>query len=214
MHDSTPDSDTSFVEEDDKLSIQSELLRKGLHVLALIIPLGMVVLERHIAVAVTGILALACIALELSRACSTSVNGAVITVLGPIMRRSEEQTALDRMEFSGATHIMVSAAVLSLLFPSEIGAPVLAMFVVSDGFAAVVGRNYGRIQFPCNDKTVEGFLTFSLVGTFMLLITTDFPALLSVLVSLLSGALEISPMGVNDNLYVPPISSLVLFYAL
>jgi dolichol kinase len=206
-----PDSDTSSIEKDHELSIQSELLRKGLHLIALLIPLGMVTLDRIVAVAITGILALACIALELSRAYSSSVNATVIAVLGPVMRAPEEQTSLAQVEFSGATHILISAALLSLLLPVKIGAPLLAMFVVSDGVAAVVGRNYGQLQFPCNEKTVEGFFTFSLVGAAMLVVTTDFPILLSALMSLLSSALESAPISINDNLYVPVTSSFILF---
>jgi len=174
----------------------------------------MVVLDRILVVIVTGILAFSCIALELSRAYSPAVNAAVITVLGPIMRPPEEQTTPNQVEFSGATHIVISAALLSLLFPVWIGAPLLAMFVVSDGIAAVVGRNYGQLQFPCNDKTVEGFFAFTMVGTVMLLVTTDFSIYLSALTALLSSALESAPLKMNDNLYVPITSSFIVFIIL
>jgi dolichol kinase len=206
-----PDSATSSTKKNDKLPIHSELLRKGLHILALVIPLGMVILDRIVVVIVTGVLAFSCIALELSRAYSSAVNAAVITVLGPIMRPPEEQTTPNQVEFSGATHIVISAALLSLLFPVWIGAPLLAMFVVSDGVAAVVGRNYGQLQFPCNDKTVEGFFAFSMVGTVMLLITTDFSIFHSVLTAILSSALESAPVKMNDNLYVPITTSITIF---
>jgi len=206
------DSETPSLKKNDGLSIHSELLRKGLHILALVIPFGMLTLDRSVVVSITGVLALSCIALELSRAYSSSVNAAVIAVLGPIMRPPEEQTTLDQVEFSGATHIVISAALLSLLVPAKIGAPLLAMFVIADGLAAVVGRNYGQLQLPCTEKTMEGFFTFGLSGTTVLLIITDFSFLLSLLMPFISGFLEVLPFDINDNLYVPTTSSFILHF--
>ena len=141
-----------------------------------------------------------------------------------LMLREEENRQL-----TGATYILAGAGICSFLsLISELATGVcflcLTLFIIGDAAAAIVGKAIGRIKF--RKKTLEGgiacFLTCFLITFF---IFPELPYFVSslgvelsiyqiVIISLTISFLEFFPLKygayvLNDNLYVPAITSLV-----
>src|SRR5690606_15579752 len=106
----------------------------------------------------------------------------------------------------------------AFFFPEPIAAAALAMLMVGDGAAAVIGRRFGRTRYPFSDKSVEGSLAFFVLGLIAAVPFGTFgEAGLSVptlAVGAFAAALvEALPVPVNDNLRVPLVAGAAMLVA-
>jgi len=187
----------------------NELGRKALHVLALVIPAGMHWLGRPTATYVVGAGALFAVAADVTRSLVPEVNTAVRSIFGRLMR-TEEVDVRRRITFNGATSVLVGAALLALLFPLSVAVPVLAMTVLADAVAALVGRRWGCHAWGQGSATVEGTAAFTGTGVGVMLLldmTKTGPALVAVLVA--AGA-EALPPPIDDNISAPLLAATTL----
>lgn len=185
------------------LSYTGELGRKALHLLALSIPLGMWVVGMPMALYLLAPMALLAAAADLIRAYSESFNTLIRWIFGPLMRPEELPDAGTGIRFNGATCVLVGAALLALLFPLRVAVPVLAMVMLADAAAALVGRRVGAHSWGSLSATVEGTAAF--VGT-GLLVMACFPTLAygpAALGVVVGAIVETLPLPVNDNIRVP-----------
>ncbi len=187
------------------ISYSAELRRKALHLGALVIPAGILVLGRAAALWVLVPLAAVAVALDVLRLRVRAVHRFIEWVFAPIMRPEEQPPFGGPVVINGATWMCVTAALCALLFPASIAAASLAMLMVGDGAAAVVGRRFGRTRYPFSEKSVEGSLAFFVTG---LVAAIPFGAgALSMPVlaagALTAAAVEALPLPLNDNLRVP-----------
>lgn len=182
---------------------EREVARKGLHVLALSIPLGMWWFGMPLALYLLGAAALLAVTADVARARSDGFNRLIRKIFGPLMRPEELPAAGTDVRFNGATCVLVGAAVLALLFPLRLAVPVLTMTMLADAAAALVGRRAGRHHWGSLSATVEGSTAFVCTG---LAIMALFPAIAfgaSVVGVLVGAVVEALPLPVNDNIRVP-----------
>ncbi len=192
------------------LPYRFELLRKALHLSALVIPLGMLLLERNQTLLVLGTAAAACTGMDIIRARLPAVNAWVVKVFGLLMRSREKAVTGSRVVFTGSSWMLISAFILALAFPKHLAACALALFIVGDGAAALVGRRYGRLFWRKGDKTVEGSLAF--LGS-ALLVVFIFPGVsftAAALACLGACLVEAMPGPFNDNFAVPLSAALIM----
>jgi dolichol kinase len=191
------------------LSYRGELLRKGLHLLALSIPIGMLYVTRPTALAVLWPLALTALGADLLRAYWPAFHSVIRKLFGYMMR--PEELGPDRtVVINGATWVLLSSALLATLFPLPIAATAFAVFMVGDAAAAVVGRRFGRYRWPCSRRTVEGSLAF-FGAALLTAIFFPVPFIHGLMAALLATILEVLPLPLNDNLRVPPAVALLLW---
>jgi dolichol kinase len=191
------------VDVPDTLSYSSEVGRKALHLLALVIPFGMWALGAPQALYVVGTGAVVAVAADLTRAYSRPFNDWIRRVFGPLMRDEELPAVGERVTFNGATSVLVGAALLALIFPLRVAIPVLTMSMLADAAAALVGRRLGRHPWGSLSATVEGSLAFVATGLGVILWFPSValgPAVAAVLVA---AVVEALPAPVNDNIRVP-----------
>ena len=194
------------------ISYSAELKRKALHLGALVIPAGILVLGRATALSILGPLAAVAVTLDVLRLRVRAVHRFIEWVFAPIMRPEEQPPFGGPVVINGATWMCVTAALCALLFPAPIAAASLAMLMVGDGAAAVVGRRFGRTRYPFSEKSVEGSVAFFVTGLvaaipFGMAAGTVGDGALSVPVlaagALTAAVVEALPVPVNDNLRVP-----------
>lgn len=115
---------------------------------------------------------------------------------------------LERRGLTSAHYLTFAACVLAWSMPAHIGAAALAMQIVGDTAAAMVGRRFGRARW--GRKSLEGstacFAASCVAGA--LFLPTQPVALLAA--ALVATVVEALPLLVDDNLSVPLITALVL----
>lgn len=191
-------------------SYRAELMRKALHLLSLVVPLGMAWLGKPDALYVLAPSALIAVAADVWRSRSAAFNRRIRQVFGPLMRADELPEVGQGLSINGATCVLVSATLLTFIFPLRVAVPVFVMFMISDAAAAVVGRRIGRWHWGRSPRTVEGTLAFLLVGLGVMAL---FPA-----VSFWVGAAgvgaaaatEAVSIPINDNIRVPLVAAAVV----
>ena len=198
------------VASDPSLPYAGELGRKALHLLALSIPLGMWWVGMPLALYLLAPAALIAVAADVVRSYSATFNVLIRWIFGPLMRPEELPEAGTEVRFNGATCVLVGAVLMVLLFPLRVAVPVLAMAMLADAAAALVGRRVGRVHWGSLPATVEGTTAF--IGT-GLAIMACFPAVAfgPAAAGVVVGAVvEVLPMPVNDNIRVPVVAALVV----
>ncbi len=200
------------------ISYAAELKRKALHLGALVIPAGILVLGRTAAVWLLAPLAVFAVTCDVLRTRVPAVHRFINWVFAPIMRPEEQPPFGGPVVINGATWMCVSGALCALLFPEPIAAAALAMLMVGDGAAAVVGRRFGRTRYPFSPKSVEGsaafFVTaFAAAVPFGLLPPEGVGLPVLALGAAVAALVEALPVPINDNVRVPLVAGAVMMLA-
>lgn len=192
------------------LPYRGEVGRKALHLLALAIPLGMWTLGRPRALLFLVPVAGLAVSADVARAYSVPVNRWIRFLFGRLMRPEELPRAGTGVRLNGATCVLVGATLMAALFPMRLAAPVLAMTMLADAAAALVGRRLGRHPWGSLSATVEGSAAF--VGTGLaLMAAVPGPSLGPAAAGVLGGAVvEALPLPFNDNIRVPVAAGLAV----
>ncbi len=142
-------------------------------------------------------------------------------LFGTVLRREES------VKMTGATYIAFSSLICSVIFMyrPDISSMVISTFLWGDGAAALVGISIGKIR--VGKKTIEGsaacfilcmIMFFGLFPYVPLLYDRwggALPLMIGLVASFCIMALELFPLRlsrftVNDNLYVPALTGMVI----
>ena len=201
-----------------------EVNRKLLHGLAVVLPAGIFYgpglfsVQQNVISLIFGALLLLSLVIELLRFRKPSFGEWFNKSFGSMLRSEEAK------QLTGATHVMAGSFLCSLialqgLLASASAFLALALFILGDAAAALVGKSIGRTKI--GDKTLEGSLgCFCLCFLLSWLIFPLLPQFSTawgdpsvadaLLLSALLTVLELCPIRVgkivfNDNLYVPVV---------
>ena len=143
--------------------------------------------------------------MELGRRMSTRINAFLMWLFSLVSHPHEAH------HVNSATWYVTSLALLSLTFNPLVCGVALAILGFSDPAAAIIGKRYGKHRFD-NGRSVEGTLTFVLVGTLVATATMAIfhgdVALWRALViafaaSTAGGLTELFSTRLDDNLGIP-----------
>lgn len=193
------------------ISYSAELKRKALHLGALVLPLGIIVLGRTAALWLLVPFAVFAVTCDVARLRVPWMYRFINWVFAPIMRPEEQPPFGGPIVINGATWMCVSAALCAALFPEPIAAAALAMLMVGDGAAAVIGRRFGRTRYPFSEKSVEGSAAFFVTGLlaalpFGTLSDPGVPLPALVVGAFTAAFVEALPVPINDNVRVPVVA--------
>ncbi|MEM6326412.1 MAG: phosphatidate cytidylyltransferase [Bacteroidota bacterium] len=197
------------------ISYAAEVRRKALHLLALVIPAGILWVGREVSLWILVPLAVLAVLGDWSRQRVAWAREGLHRVFAPLMRPEEIPPFGGRIVFNGATTMMVAAALSVALFPAALAALGLAMQQTGDAAAALVGRKLGRTRWPGSPKSVEGTVAFALVAALTAWVFAWTFGADVTLAQIAAGAavgavVEVLPLSINDNLRVPLAASLAM----
>jgi dolichol kinase len=195
----------------DDIPYSAEVQRKALHLLALVVPFGMALLGRMLSIYILVPLALLALTADILRVRSRAFAQFIERYFGGMMRGDERPPVGGPVRVNGATWVLISAALLAVVFPLHIAVPAFVMFMIADAGAALVGRRFGRIRWGSGPRTVEGSLAFLLVGTAVMALFPAVPFWAGFAGVAAGAAAEIPPRPFNDNVRVPMVTAAVLF---
>ncbi len=182
----------------------AEVLRKGIHLASLSIPVVYYFVSRETALTILVPLTLAFALTDIARLRLPPVAVLYERVFGFLLRRHERS---DRGgQLTGATYVLLSAILCILVFPKVIVITAFAILIVSDSAAALVGRKFGTRPFL--KKTAQGTLAFFLTAIAVVLLAPKIVYLpseyiIGIAAALVGTLVEASGIGVDDNLTIP-----------
>jgi dolichol kinase len=185
-------------------SYATEILRKGIHLCSLSIPVIYYFIPKSTALAILIPLFLLFAVSDLARLFHRPTGQVYERYFGFLLRSHER---LDRgRKLTGATYVLLSAILCIVIFPKVIVITAFAILIISDTSAALVGRRFGRRSFL--SKSLEGTTAFFVSA---LLVVALAPKIMYVpteyaigAVAAFIGALvEAIDMGLDDNLTIP-----------
>ena len=119
---------------------------------------------------------------------------------------------------SGGAFVLAAALLVNLLFPPFIAAASLAVMLIADAAAALIGRKFGRHK-TVNGKSLEGFAAFITAGFIALsavLAACGLPfygrGLIAVIVAALAELFQ-KQLIVDDNFSIPLCVGAVLYFS-
>jgi len=185
-------------------TVRSELLRKGIHLSSVVIPVLYFLTPRDTALLISALLTVLALGIDLGRYYYPPFATRFNVVFGKLLRRHESDPGSKRL--NGGTYVLVAATVSILIFPKLIAIIAFIVLIVSDLSAALVGRVFGRRPFL--GKSLEGSLAFFLSGLVVMAATPKFEYLpgeyaIGVAALLVGTLVEALPVEIDDNLSVP-----------
>ncbi|NLP06558.1 hypothetical protein GX411_11510 [Candidatus Fermentibacteria bacterium] len=195
-----------------KTPLFGELLRKGVHLASIVIPLAALLVEKNLMISLLVALALVLVLADFLKLRNQGFKTFFVNVFGELLRRREKAGSI-----TGSTILVASAALTIMLFRREIAIAALVFLSVGDSSAALVGMKWGRIRLVCG-RTLEGSLaafTSCLLASLALMKVAPFFSWRLVPIALVAGSAvatlaELVDLPVDDNLRIPILSGLAM----
>lgn len=197
---------------DPEIPFYAEIMRKVLHLVVLVVPFLMWQLGETISITLLLPCVLIAVSCDVLRWRSKAFAALISNSIGPLMRESEQPREAYPV-LNGATSILIAALLAVLIFPVKVAAMAIAISVVADAAAALVGRKFGRKRFLGSHATRAGSAAFLIAGTCVAVIL-GLPLFLAGAVLLMATIIEALPLPVNDNIVVPLATATLLTVAL
>ena len=190
-----------------QITYRSEVLRKGIHLLSLSIPVIYSVISQATALWILVPLACLFVAIDILGHKEGWVRNTMLRYFEPVMRNHELK--VDDVRLNGASHVLIAACASVWLFPKIIAITAFSILIISDICAALVGRRFGSHRFL--DKSLEGTLAFavSAIGVVLVIASISSAPISFVVIGAFAsivGALveNISPrLRLDDNISIP-----------
>ena len=140
-------------------------------------------------------LVIAAIAVDLLRIHERRVRETIRAFFGEMIREHERFTLL------GSTYLLLAALLAIEIFPLPVAAAALGFTVLGDGFAALVGRGWGRVRVfkKSLEGAIGGFVACLLWGAFVAS-TGTVPWAVLMTGAVVASAIELLPIPLDDNL--------------
>jgi dolichol kinase len=195
-------------------SMNSEILRKSIHISSLLIPLlykYAFSYNRKSTFLILIPVTLAFIIFDTIRIEHRNFKKFYQNLFGILLRKHELN------DFTGAVYVMVSAVISIAIFPGDIAFLALSFLSIGDTLAAMVGIKYGKRVLVSNKKSIEGSIA-CFVGIFvygLLFKIFDHQMNLplgTILVGAVSATLaEAWKIRFDDNIKIPLISGFFMY---
>ncbi|MBH51872.1 MAG: hypothetical protein CL785_01790 [Chloroflexi bacterium] len=184
-------------------------------------PLVGFVFSWNLAIFIASFSFLILISFEILRFKYESVNLIVINFLSLLLKDGEKR------KITAATYLAFISVVILLIFRSQPVIGGLALFYISigDPVAAIVGIKFGKtvlfrgsgtLKTPQNGKTIEGsiaFVSVTLLIAYLIWSKGAYENFTAAAIGAITAAVvEFLPIPLDDNIRVPLISSIVMYF--
>ncbi len=195
------------------IDFKGELARKSIHMFSLSIPIIYYFIDRNTALCILVPLALFTLAVDISRFFFPKLKEFILGIFGFMMR--EHELGEKSKNLSGATYVLISAALVVFIFPKEFVLTGFTILIISDVLAALIGRKFGKRPFL--RKSLEGTATFFISACTIVLLTPKIEYRISeYLIGFIAAAIgalaeNVSYGWADDNFLVPVSICLVMW---
>ena len=188
-----------------EIPYSQEILRKGIHLTSLSIPVGYYFVTQEIALSIILPVMVLTVVIDVMSKKNNTIHYWLHKIFGKMLRPHEFKENV----LNGASWVLISAAITILLFPKILAVTGFAILIISDTTAALYGRKYGKI--PLFNKSLEGTLAFivsALVVIIIVAINVNAPwtfYLFGFFGAIVSALFEVSSkhLKIDDNLTIP-----------
>lgn len=188
------------------ITYKQELLRKSIHLMSLSIPISYIFLSKETMLYIFIPFAIAITLFDILSQKVEIVNKLLLKFFGKMLRPHEIK---GEGAFNGATWVIISAAVCVAIFPKLIMITGFTILIISDLFAALIGRKFGKRALF--DKSWEGTLSFIISAIVIVFIYYTIFALpnsylfAGIVAAIVGGFVEaVSKVAkIDDNLSIP-----------
>ncbi len=190
--------------EDEQISLSAEFVRKGIHLFALVIPIGYSFLPFYISIISVSISAIISVIIDISRFREWRLWHLLAVILTPIIRDHEIKGG-----FTGASYILSTSAITIALFPKPIAIAALVFIIVGDTAAALIGRRFGKHKLIMS-KSLEGSGACLISLVVMSFLIPGLPTEVGLIGAFVATVTELLTGKIDDNFTVPIISGFVM----
>ncbi len=143
-----------------QISYLSEVGRKSIHLTSVLIPIIYLHIDHVTGIGILLSMTTVSLLIDILRHYHAPSRDLLMKLVGPLLR--EHELTGGRMRLTGATWVLIAATLTLGVFPTIVGVTAFTVLIVSDTFAALIGRRYGRKRFL--DKSVVGSAAFAITG--------------------------------------------------
>jgi dolichol kinase len=147
-------------------SLKNELYRKAIHATMLWVPISYLYISKELLLCILVPLVVLVLAVEQYREKFPKLNALYMKIFAASLRPFERER---KRKMTGATPMMISFVLTVVLFPKFIAIAAMAVLVLADSAASLIGKRFGRHKLL--QKSVEGtcafFLTAVVVSTYV-----------------------------------------------
>lgn len=190
-----------------QITYSSELRRKLMHLIALIIPAGYFLWpsEAQAKALMLGGMIVA-IGVDTFRLGEPRYRNLFHSLHAELIRPGEKTSLL------GSTCLLISGTITVFLFPKEIAVAALCYLIVGDTVAALVGRRFGRIHL-FGKKTLLGSLSLFASAFLAGSVIPGLETRTAFAGALVAAIVEALPLPVDDNFSIPILSGVAMVLA-
>lgn len=187
------------------IDYKNEVVRKLIHLCSLSIPIIYYYITKELALTILIPLALFSVIVDLGRYFIPSLKKPFYAIFGFLLRDHEKNE--NNKKLNGATYVLLSSVIMISFFPKVIVVTAFTVLILSDTFAALIGRKFGRHKFL--SKSLEGSLTFFVFGVIIVFFSPKIGAgVIEYVIGIIAVALgtiveNISFGYADDNLTIP-----------
>ncbi len=147
------------ISKDNNIAFTQELFRKSVHFLSLSIPISYIFISKEIALLILIPLMFFFIIFDIATKRISFLRSLYLKIFGPMLRKHEINTK--DIFLNGASWVLISAVLTIFIFPKIIAIIALTVLIISDVFAALIGRKFGKKKFlSIKNKSWEGTISF------------------------------------------------------
>ena len=195
-----------LIEKEEEIAkFSSELVRKGIHLLSLSIPITYCFVTKTFALYVLIPMLFFALFVDVMRYYNNSVAKLFYKIFGFLLRKHEVERR--KKNLNGATYLLISVVILVAFFPKVFVILSFSVLIVGVIFAALLGFKFGRHKLWA--KSLEGTLAFlasSIVVVFLTPKVTGEPLeyIISIIAVIVGAIVENVSYGwADDNLTIP-----------
>lgn len=186
------------------IDYKAEIARKSIHLTSLSIPIIYYFIERDLALELLVPITFAFLIVDLLRYYHKPTAELFYKIFRFMLRKHEQDERKKRL--NGATNVLIAATLCVIIFPKLIVLTAFPILIVSDTFAALIGRKFGRRKFM--RKSVEGSTAFFLFALFVIALTPKveysmIEYLIGIIAAVVGTVVEASSWMFDDNLTIP-----------
>jgi dolichol kinase len=195
-----------------EISYTQEILRKGIHMLSLSIPIIYYNIPQWMALSMIVPLAAALVFFDIMSKHNNYIRELLMKYFGKMLRPHETKLFV----LNGASWVLISATICIIVFPKIIMITGFSVLIISDITAALIGRKYGKRKFL--DKSLVGtsafiisaFLVCSVIGVVSHQPLYYYP--ISNVAAFIGGITEAASKRIqmDDNLTIPVSIGLIM----